>query len=85
MVEKAGGRLRSFCGRGFIIQDGRFSCGIRDKVKIAQTQLQLMRGSRRDADARQQDEETIRIWVAEIRDAAYDLEDVTDFYFHMQK
>ncbi|KAL6290038.1 hypothetical protein ACE6H2_007548 [Prunus campanulata] len=65
---------------GFIIQEGKFLCGISDQVKYAQTQLQLMRGFLKDADARQQDEEIVRIWVAEIRDAAYELEDVIETF-----
>ncbi|PRQ60645.1 hypothetical protein RchiOBHm_Chr1g0383521 [Rosa chinensis] len=39
-----------------------------------------MQGFLKDADLRQRNEETVRIWVAEIRDAAYDLEDVIELF-----
>ncbi|PQM35850.1 putative disease resistance protein [Prunus yedoensis var. nudiflora] len=39
-----------------------------------------MQGFLKDADARQGQDETVRIWVAKIRDAAYDLEDVIQTY-----
>ncbi|VVA29136.1 PREDICTED: putative disease resistance [Prunus dulcis] len=50
------------------------------KVQSAQTQLQIMQGYLKDADASQGRNEAIRIWVASVRDAAYDLEDVIGTY-----
>ncbi|CAN6684925.1 unnamed protein product [Malus baccata var. baccata] len=38
----------------------------------------MMQGLLKDADARQRDKEVIRVLVAEIGDAAYDLEDVSE-------
>ncbi|KAL6190657.1 hypothetical protein ACLB2K_037051 [Fragaria x ananassa] len=64
----------------FIIQEGEFLYGVSDQVDHAQTELQLMQGFLKDADARQGDDETVRVWVAKIRDAAYDLEDVVEIY-----
>lgn len=64
----------------FIIQEGEFLYGVNDQVELAKTELQLMQGFLKDADARQGDDETVRIWVAKIRDAAYDLEDVVETY-----
>ncbi|XP_034203671.1 putative disease resistance protein At1g50180 [Prunus dulcis] len=46
----------------------------------AQTQLQFMQGYLKDADASQGRNEAIRIWVASVRDAAYNLEDVIETY-----
>ncbi|KAL6186268.1 hypothetical protein ACLB2K_042389 [Fragaria x ananassa] len=63
-----------------IIQEGEFLYGVNDQVELSQTELQLMQGFLKDADARQGDDETVRVWVAKIRDAAYDLEDVVEIY-----
>lgn len=76
MVEAAVPNAVQILG-GFIVQEGWFLCRISDKVKISQNQLQLLRGFLGEADARQQNEETVRIWVAEIRNAAYGLEEMS--------
>ncbi|XP_004309085.1 PREDICTED: putative disease resistance protein At1g50180 [Fragaria vesca subsp. vesca] len=62
----------------FTIQEAKFLYGVNDQVRLAQTELRLMQGFLKDADIRQREEERVRIWVAEIRDAAYDLEDVIE-------
>ncbi|CAL2225439.1 unnamed protein product [Prunus armeniaca] len=64
----------------FTIQEAKFLSGVSHQVEVAQTELQLMQGFLKDADARQGQDETVRIWVAKIRDAAYDLEDVIQTY-----
>ncbi|XP_008232351.1 PREDICTED: putative disease resistance protein At1g50180 isoform X2 [Prunus mume] len=64
----------------YIIQQANFFGGVSDQVEVAQTELQLMLGYLKDADARQGEDEVVRIWVATIRDAAYDLEDVIETF-----
>ncbi|XP_021828976.1 putative disease resistance protein At1g50180 [Prunus avium] len=66
--------------RDFTIEEAKFLSGVSHQVEVAQTELQLMQGFLKDADARQGQDETVRIWVAKIRDAAYDLEDVIQTY-----
>ncbi|PQP92203.1 hypothetical protein Pyn_15203 [Prunus yedoensis var. nudiflora] len=66
--------------RDFTIQEAKFLTGVSHQVEVAQNELQLMQGFLKDADARQGQDETLRIWVAKIRDAAYDLEDVIQTY-----
>ncbi|PQP92206.1 putative disease resistance protein [Prunus yedoensis var. nudiflora] len=66
--------------RDFTIQEAKFLTGVSHQVEVAQNELQLMQGFLKDADARQGQDETVRIWVAKIRDAAYDLEDVIQTY-----
>ncbi|PRQ37890.1 putative P-loop containing nucleoside triphosphate hydrolase, leucine-rich repeat domain, L [Rosa chinensis] len=64
----------------FIIQEAKHFCRVRDQVELAQTELQMMQGFLKDADKRQQDDETVRIWVAKVRDAAYDMEDAIEIF-----
>ncbi|VVA36488.1 PREDICTED: putative disease resistance [Prunus dulcis] len=66
--------------RDFTNQQAKFLSGVSRQVEVAQNELQLMQGFLKDADARQGQDETVRIWVAKIRDAAYDLEDVIQTY-----
>ncbi|KAI5344778.1 hypothetical protein L3X38_012655 [Prunus dulcis] len=63
-----------------IIQALKSLKSVGGKVQSAQTQLQIMQGYLKDADASQGRNEAIRIWVASVRDAAYDLEDVIGTY-----
>ncbi|KAL6279692.1 hypothetical protein ACE6H2_016573 [Prunus campanulata] len=64
----------------FIVQQVSFLKGVGDQVKHAQTKLQLMQCYLKDADERQVDNEVIRFCIANIRDAAYDLEDVVETF-----
>ncbi|PQM39065.1 putative disease resistance protein [Prunus yedoensis var. nudiflora] len=64
----------------FIVQQVSFLKGVGDQVKHAQTKLQLMQCYLKDADERQGDNEVIRFCIANIRDAAYDLEDVVETF-----
>ncbi|PRQ58317.1 putative P-loop containing nucleoside triphosphate hydrolase, leucine-rich repeat domain, L [Rosa chinensis] len=63
-----------------MIQQAMFFNGVGDKVELAQTELLLMQGFLKDADARQENEEVVRLWVNIIRDAAYDLEDAIESF-----
>ncbi|XP_070672771.1 putative disease resistance protein At1g50180 isoform X2 [Malus domestica] len=65
---------------GYFIQEAKFLYGVGDIVDFAQTELQFMRSFLKDADKRQEHDETLRIWIAKIVDAAYDLEDVVEAY-----
>ncbi|ONI26745.1 hypothetical protein PRUPE_1G043100 [Prunus persica] len=64
----------------FATQEAKFLSGVSHQVEVAQTELQLMQGFLKDADARQGQDATVQVWVAKTRDAAYDLEDVIETY-----
>lgn len=64
----------------FIIQQAKFLGRVTDQVEHAQIELLLMKGFLKDADARQGENEVVRIWVRIIRDAAYDLEDFIECF-----
>ncbi|XP_021822789.1 putative disease resistance protein At1g50180 [Prunus avium] len=63
-----------------IIQELKSLVGVGGEVQSAQTQVQIMQGYLKDADARQGRNEVIRIWVASVRDAAYDLDDIIETF-----
>ncbi|KAI5348172.1 hypothetical protein L3X38_001059 [Prunus dulcis] len=66
--------------RDFTIQEAKFLSGVSRQVEAAQTELEFMQGFLKDADARQGQDIGVRICVAKIRDAAYDLEDIIETY-----
>ncbi|PQQ16254.1 putative disease resistance protein [Prunus yedoensis var. nudiflora] len=66
--------------RDFTIQEANFLSGVSRQVEAAQTELEFMQGFLKDADARQGQDTRVRICVAKIRDAAYDLEDIIETY-----
>ena len=51
-----------------------------DEVRLLQTELRRMQCFLKDASARQEEDPRISNWVAEIRDFAYDSEDVVEAY-----
>ncbi|XP_027126591.1 putative disease resistance RPP13-like protein 3 [Coffea arabica] len=63
-----------------LIQKIVFLKGVRRQVERLRNDLARMRCFLKDADQRQDEEERIRHWVSEIRDAAYDAEDIIEIF-----
>ncbi|KAK9931318.1 hypothetical protein M0R45_018596 [Rubus argutus] len=63
-----------------IITEARSLAGVSDQVRSARTDLLFIKGFLKDADAKRRGNEAIGTFVAEIRDAAYDLEDVVETF-----
>lgn len=63
-----------------LISEANFLYGIADKVSQLRTELRLIQSYLQDADRRQDEDERLRIWISEIREAAYDSEDVIETY-----
>ena len=59
-----------------LIQESNFLHGVSDQVELLQTELKLMQSLPKDANARQYESELLRLWVVEVRDLAYDAEDI---------
>ncbi|KAI3901299.1 hypothetical protein MKW92_053235 [Papaver armeniacum] len=64
-----------------LIGESIFLLGVRSQVKRLRDELTRMQCFLKDADAKeQQGDESVRNWVAEIRNLAYDTEDVIDTF-----
>ncbi|KAF8405677.1 hypothetical protein HHK36_007754 [Tetracentron sinense] len=61
-----------------LIQEAVFLRGVSGQVQSMQAEMKRMQCFFKDADAIQEKNERVRNWVAEIRDVAYDAEDVID-------
>ncbi|XWS47720.1 hypothetical protein CRYUN_Cryun13aG0008500 [Craigia yunnanensis] len=63
-----------------ILEEIDFQTNVRDEVVRLQDELMRMRCFLRDADAKQDDDERVRNWVSDIRNVAYDAEDLIDTF-----
>ncbi|OVA01820.1 Disease resistance protein [Macleaya cordata] len=63
-----------------LVQEAAFLYNVRDQVEQLRDQLKWMQAFLKDADTKQEVDQRIRQWVSEIRDIAYDAEDVIDKY-----
>ncbi|KAI3957583.1 hypothetical protein MKW92_027747 [Papaver armeniacum] len=64
-----------------LIHETIFLLGVRDQVQELRDELRRMQCFLKDADAKQQQgDERVRNWVADIRNVAYDSEDVVDTF-----
>ncbi|KAK8633408.1 hypothetical protein V6N13_014254 [Hibiscus sabdariffa] len=61
-----------------LAQEAVYLWGVEKQVDRLQTELKWMRSSLMEADEKQHTDERIRLWVAEIRELAYDAEDVIE-------
>ncbi|KAL0322688.1 UNVERIFIED_CONTAM: putative disease resistance protein [Sesamum angustifolium] len=61
--------------RDLLVEEAKFYYGVRSEVEAIQQELQRMRSFLKDADSKQDTDERVRNWVAEVREAAYDIED----------
>ncbi|XP_061371186.1 putative disease resistance protein At1g50180 [Gastrolobium bilobum] len=63
-----------------LIQEAVFLNGVEDKVQQLRTELRRMQSYLQDADRRQDEDESLRNWISEIREAAYDSDDAIETY-----
>ncbi|KDP26975.1 hypothetical protein JCGZ_22195 [Jatropha curcas] len=64
-----------------LIQEAIYLEGVKDEVISMQFELRRMQSFLKDADSRKEEEdnkETLRNWVSEIRETAYDIEDIIE-------
>ncbi|XP_015577888.2 putative disease resistance protein At1g50180 [Ricinus communis] len=65
---------------GLLIQEAVFLSGVKEEVTRLQEELKRILCFLKDADRRQDQDERVRNWVAEIRGVAYDAEDVIETF-----
>lgn len=63
-----------------LIQEATLLFGVREQVLLMQTELKRMKCFLKDADRLQDEDESVRNWVSEIREAAYDVEDAVETF-----
>ncbi|KAG2725778.1 hypothetical protein I3760_01G082500 [Carya illinoinensis] len=63
-----------------LLQEAISFPGVSKQVKQLQDELKLIQSLLKDADARQNEGESVRQWIADMRDAAYDAEDIIERY-----
>ena len=63
-----------------LIQEADFLSGVRGEIVRLQKELERMQCFLKDADRMQDQDERVRNWVAQVRGAAYDAEDVIDTF-----
>ncbi|XP_050209788.1 putative disease resistance protein At1g50180 isoform X2 [Mercurialis annua] len=63
-----------------LIQEAILLSGVNDEVQGIQIELRRMQCFLKDADSRMNEDESVRNWVSEIRDLAYDAEDVIESF-----
>ncbi|XP_056173753.1 probable disease resistance protein At1g58602 [Syzygium oleosum] len=63
-----------------LIDEAKLLWGVEGTVKDLQKEMELIQGFMRDADARQEREQAVGVWIAQLRDIAYDAEDVIERY-----
>ncbi|XP_027081860.2 disease resistance protein RPM1-like [Coffea arabica] len=63
----------------FLHEEGRLLGGLRREVQFIMDELEQMRAFLREAEAREEDAQpTLQQWIKQVRDAAYDTEDILD-------
>lgn len=67
-----------------LLEEAKFLHGVCAQVEELKTKLNRMQCFLKDADRRQDESEGIRNWVSEIREAAYEVEDVIDAFASKQ-
>ncbi|CAI9780887.1 unnamed protein product [Fraxinus pennsylvanica] len=64
----------------YLIEEANSLSDIHDEVASIEGELRRMQCFLRDADSKQDANERVRNWVADISDVAYDTEDIVEYY-----
>ncbi|XP_038974005.1 disease resistance protein RPP13-like [Phoenix dactylifera] len=59
-----------------LAQEAAFLSGVRDQVEWVKAQLQLLQGFLKDAESRKRGDARMEIWIKQMKDVAYEIEDI---------
>ncbi|XP_062093377.1 disease resistance protein RPM1-like [Humulus lupulus] len=62
--------------------EAKLLSGVRDEVVFVKNELDRMRAFLRSADATEDHDEEIKVWVKQVREVAYDAEDIIDDFLY---
>ncbi|XP_058068195.1 disease resistance protein RPM1-like [Magnolia sinica] len=62
----------------FLVEEAKFLKDVSTEVRWIKDELQIMKAFLRDADARANSDAVVKTWVKQVREVAYDIEDVID-------
>ncbi|XP_062093357.1 putative disease resistance RPP13-like protein 3 [Humulus lupulus] len=62
--------------------EAKLLSGVRDEVVFVKNELDLIRAFLRSADAKEDQDEEIKEWVKQVREVAYDAEDIIDDFLY---
>ncbi|GMH22739.1 hypothetical protein Nepgr_024582 [Nepenthes gracilis] len=77
MAESAVKSAAAWLGK-LVVEEAKYLYDVREKVEDLQVKLELMQCFLSDADKRQHKDAVIRKWISQIKDLAYDAEDVVE-------
>ncbi|PON54387.1 NB-ARC domain, LRR domain containing protein, partial [Trema orientale] len=63
-----------------VVQETGSLIGVKGRVKSLQTELRRMQCFLKDADRKQEQDERVRNWLAEVKDVAHEVEDVIEIF-----
>ncbi|KAF8394013.1 hypothetical protein HHK36_020215 [Tetracentron sinense] len=67
-------------------QELKLLTGVPQEVEFITKELQMIQGFLRDADAREECDKAVKAWVDQVRDIAYDMEEILDeFTFRLEQ
>ncbi|XP_062093397.1 disease resistance protein RPM1-like [Humulus lupulus] len=62
--------------------EAKLLSGVRDEVVFVKNELDRIRAFLRSADAKEDQDEEIKVWVKQVREVAYDAEDIIDDFLY---
>ncbi|KAF8393972.1 hypothetical protein HHK36_020174 [Tetracentron sinense] len=69
----------------FTEQELKLLTGVRKELESITKELEMIRGYLKDADAKGESGGAVKVWVDQVRDIAYDTEDILDEFTYLQQ
>ncbi|XP_058112957.1 probable disease resistance RPP8-like protein 2 [Magnolia sinica] len=70
----------------FLTQEAKFIFGVDKQLRLLRDKLEWMHALLKDVDGKRRENERVKSWVGQVREVAYDAEDIIDnFIFNIEK